>query len=317
MPLILNKNMANTSNQIENGMTFTRDDYKFAKPKVNKSGGKSINVTLSSANSSLVITTPLMLTWGVNEYVDDTSGRKTYDMSLQFPKDDYATQETTDFLDRLKDFETNIKESAIKNCKEWMNKAKLTDEVVDALFHPMLRYPKDQNTGDSDYSRPPTLRIKLGYWDEKFDCEIYDMEYKPLFPNEEGNVLPVDLIAKGSHVSTAIRCGGIWFANGKFGVTWRLVQSVVKPKPSLKGRCFIQLSSNEKDKLSKQVVEDDDDAVGVEVADDSDNDDEVSATVADEVAQSAPVVEAVPDPPLVTKKKKMVKRKKKVSDSTA
>lgn len=307
--------MAATSNQIVNGMTFNRGDYKFAKPKVNKSGGKSINVTLSSANSSLVITTPLMLTWGVNEYVDDSSGRKTYDMSLQFPKEDYATPETTEFLERLKDFEDNIKESAIKNSKEWMNKAKLTEEVVDALFHPMLRYPKDPNTGESDYTRAPTLRIKLGYWDDKFDCEVYDMDYKALFPKEDSDVSPVDLIAKGSNVSTAIRCGGIWFANGKFGVTWRLVQSVVKPKPSLKGRCFIQLSSNEKDKLSKQVVEDDDDdAVGVEVAEDSDDE------AQEQEAPSTPQVEAAPEPvepPPAPKKKKMVKRKKKTVESTA
>ena len=307
--------MAATSNQIVNGMTFNRGDYKFAKPKVNKSGGKSINVTLSSANSSLVITTPLMLTWGVNEYVDDSSGRKTYDMSLQFPKEEYATPETTEFLERLKDFENNIKESAIKNSKEWMNKAKLTEEVVDALFHPMLRYPKDPNTGEPDYTRAPTLRIKLGYWDEKFDCEVYDMDYKALFPKEDSDVSPVDLIAKGSNVSTAIRCGGIWFANGKFGVTWRLVQSVVKPKPSLKGRCFIQLSSNEKDKLSKQIVEDDDDdAVGVEVAEDSDDEEQ------EQEASSTPKVEAAPEPvepPPAPKKKKMVKRKKKYADSTA
>ena len=26
-----------------------------------------------------------MLTWGVNEYVDEKSGNKTYDMALQFP----------------------------------------------------------------------------------------------------------------------------------------------------------------------------------------------------------------------------------------
>lgn len=294
--------MADTSNQIVNGMTFTEGDYKFAKPKVNKSGGKSINITQSASNSALVVTTPLMLTWGVNEFVDDSTGRKSYDMSLQFPKDDYATPETTEFLERLKDFENNIKQSAIKNSKEWMNKAKLTEEVVDALFHPMLRYPKDPNTGEPDLERAPTLRVKLSYWNDAFDCEIYDMKETSLFPNETG-VMPIELIAKGSNVATAIRCGGIWFANGKFGVTWRLVQAMVKPRPSLKGRCFIQLSSTEKDKLEKQVVEDDDeDAVGLEVAEDSDEE------------QEAPTLEiAPPSPPPAPKKKKMVKRKVKKS----
>ena len=78
---------------------------------------------------------------------------------------------------------------------------------------------------------------------------------------------------------------------------------MVKPRPSLKGRCFIQLSSTEKDKLEKQVVEDDDeDAVGLEVAEDSDEE------------QEAPTLEVAPQsPPPAPKKKKMVKRKVKKS----
>ena len=70
------------------------DKYvKYSKPKINKSGGKSINIQNSQANSVLNISTPLMLTWGVNEYVDDASGKKTYNMSLQFPQEDYKTDE--------------------------------------------------------------------------------------------------------------------------------------------------------------------------------------------------------------------------------
>jgi len=40
-------------------------------------------------------------------------------------------------------------------------------------------------------------------------------------------------------------CGGIWFANGKFGITWKLVQAMVqKPRPQLSGRCFLNPSSS-------------------------------------------------------------------------
>ena len=58
----------------------------FAKPRLNKSGGKAVSVTAKGSNRWLNISTPLMLTWGVNEFVDDASGRRSYDMSLQFPK---------------------------------------------------------------------------------------------------------------------------------------------------------------------------------------------------------------------------------------
>ena len=61
-------------------------DTSFAKPRLNKSGGKAVSVTPKGSNRWLNISTPLMLTWGVNEYVDDQSGRRSYDLSLQFPK---------------------------------------------------------------------------------------------------------------------------------------------------------------------------------------------------------------------------------------
>ena len=41
----------------------------------------------------------------------------------------------------------------------------MSSEVIDALWTPMLKYPKDQETGEFDYSRPPTLRLKLPIWE--------------------------------------------------------------------------------------------------------------------------------------------------------
>ena len=128
------------------------------------------------------------------------------------------------------------------------------------------------------------------------------------------------IIPKASNVALVIRCGGLWFANGKFGCTWRLLQGVVKPKKSMKGRCLIQLSGEDMKKMEEQRTEDsdDDNEVPVEMAEDSD--DEASEQVAveeavnDEIVEEAKkvaeeVVEEVAPPP----KKKKVVRKKKVS----
>ena len=299
--------MSSSDNQIVNGITLSTKDYTFAEPKANKSGGKSVNIQGIKSKGALVISTPLMLTWGVNEYVDDMTGKRTYDMSLQFPKKEYETDETTAFLEKLNDLQINIKQHVRTECKKLLNKGTVTEDVVDALFHPMLRYPKDQNTGEPDMSRPPTFRIKITFWDEKFDCEIYNMKQQPLFPNDDG-VMPMDLIAKASNVATAIRCGGLWFANGKFGCTFRLVQAVVKPRANLKGRCFIQLSPDEEIRLEKQV-DNDDVAVDEVVAEDSD--DEVESTDPPEPPAPQEVKEVKAKK--VVAKKKVVKRKPTVS----
>ena len=151
-------------------------DIKYSKPKINKSGGKSVNVVSVKTSTALTLRTPLMLTWGVNEYVDDMSGKKTYNMALQFPNEEYKNDETSQFLNAMISLQDKIKADAVENCKDWFGKTKMSTEVVDALFHPMLQYPKDPNTGEPNMDRSPTLKIKLDYWDNKFNCEIYDVE---------------------------------------------------------------------------------------------------------------------------------------------
>ena len=306
------------SDIIKGSVFDCQKDVIFTKPKINNSGGKNIGVLNAHSKKSLYISTPLMLTWGVNEYQDEKSGKSTYDMSLQFPNAEYNTPELSQFLKALQGLEERIKTTAMENSKEWMNKAKMSQEVVDALWSPMLKYPKDKDSGDSDYSRPPTLRLKLPYWDGEFkNVEIYDINHKSLFPND-GEPTITDLITKGSNVATIVQCGGIWFANGKFGVTWKLFQCVVKPRETLSGKCHIELDESDRTKLEVQTDPDEDtgpkQATQVE---DSDDEDEPAAKVEPEptkVEEPEPVVEEkkVEADDLVEKpKKKVVKKVKK------
>ena len=295
---------------IINAVNFDADtDVKYAKPKINKSGGKGIALQNVKTNSVLNLSTPLILTWGVNEYVDEASGRKSYNMSLQFPQEDYKTEPTSQFLSNMIKLQDKIKNDAVTNCKDWFGKAKMSSEVVDALFHPMLQYPKDPNTGEPDMNRSPTLRIKLDYWDEKFNCEIFDVKQEMVFPDVNTTSGPMELIPKGTNVATVIRCGGLWFANGKFGVTWKLEQAVVKPRASFKGKCMIKLSMEETDKLNKQVVDD-------EQVEDSDEETDVKQerVEPEPEPEPEPETETEPEPepvPVPVKKvKKIVRRKK-------
>ena len=293
---------------IVDAVTFNAEtDCTYTKPKVNPSGGKSIGIINSTSNKGLYLSTPLMLTWGVNEFVDDNSGRKTYDMSLQFPKEEYKTDTTTKFLANMQALEARIKNDAVKNSKEWMNKAKMSAEVVEALWTPMLKYPKDKESGEFDYNRPPTLRLKIPLWEGDWKVELYDMEQQQLFPNDAG-LFPPDLIAKATNVATVMQCGGLWFANGKFGVTWKLVQAVVKPKQTLRGKCFINLSTDDKATLNSTSDGDVDEEVApVEVVDSSSDEEETAVVQTTPVKQEVQeAIDEVPDAP----KKKVVRRKK-------
>ena len=305
---------------IVSGVNFNvSSDYIYTKAKVNANGRKSVGILNNSNKKSLYISTPLMLTWGVNVYKDEKTGEvQSYDMALQFPNDEYNSEECSAFLKNMQAFEEKVKADAIANSKDWLNKQKLVPEAIEALWSPMLKYPKDKETGDSDYSRPPTLKVKIPYWEGEFKgVELYNDERVQVFPTDE-DINISDYIVKGSNVATIIQCGGIWVANGKFGVTWKLFQAVVKPRTTLSGKCHITLSSDDKEKIAASVVDNEEDEIvekmNTTVVEDSDDEDEVvpvsietkvqevKAEVAEEVEKKV-VVEDQP------KKKRVVKKK--------
>jgi hypothetical protein len=113
-------------------------------------------------------------------------------------------------------------------------------------------------------TKAPTLKVKLPNWDGKFNCEIYDTQGTMLYPDDVNGSSPLELIPKGINIVAIVQCGGLWFANGKFGCTWRLFQAVVQPKPTMKGKCWINVSPATKNALvasaeTSMVVEDDSD----------------------------------------------------------
>ena len=316
---------------IVSGVEFNaQSDFVYTKPKLTKTGGKQIGVLNSKSMKGMYMSTPLMLTWGVNEYTNDITGSKTFDLALQFPNDEYNNPACVTFLKNMQEFETKIKLDAIANSKDWLNKSKLVPDAVDALWTPMLKYPKDKETGDFDYSRAPTLKIKIPYWESEFkNVELYNDSQEMIFPTddtEDPEKAIKDLIVKASHVATIIQCGGLWVANGKFGITWRLFQAVVKPRATLSGKCHITLTTTDKEKMAASVkeAEDDDeipemkklDVAGSTQVEDSDEEDdepeklvqkevqkEVQAEVQAEVAAKTVATEDAP------KKKRVVKKK--------
>ncbi len=284
------------------GASFNPEkDMKYTKPKVNSVGGRSVGIVNSKTSTVLNLSSPLMLTWGVNDFTDDKTGKVSYDLALQFPNEGFETPATKKFLENMAAFEKKIKEDAIANSKEWFSKPKMTADAVDALWTPVLKYPKNKDTLEADTTRAPTIKVKLPFWDGAWkELELYDVDMQPVFPDPMNPALsPKDLIAKGSHIAVSIQCGGIWFANGKFGVTWKLFQAIVKPKMSLKGKCHIKLDEEDKTKIVSQVVPTDVDGD----ADGDDHHDNVSAVIEDDDDEPtpAPVVRAASATPVVAK----------------
>ena len=67
----------------------------YTKPKVNASGGKSVGIINSSTRRSLMVSTPLMLNWGVNVF--EKEGGNAYSISLQFPREEFSNDAINEF----------------------------------------------------------------------------------------------------------------------------------------------------------------------------------------------------------------------------
>jgi hypothetical protein len=225
----------------------------YTKPKANNSGGKSVGILNTLSRKALYMQTPLMMTWGANEY-DNQGAAKSYDLCLQFPREEFSNPATQQFLKVMSDIESKIKADARTYSRDWLGKANMSEDVIDALFSPMLKFPKDAS-GEPDKSRTPTLKVKLPIWNGEYKFELYDTQNNKLLPSSDG-LAPPALIPKGSEVACILICGGIWFANGKFGVTWKAYQIVVKPSETLeKGICHIKLDDSAPVKVDPTLTE--------------------------------------------------------------
>lgn len=288
---------------ILNASNFDISIVSYGTKKVNDRGGSSMNIMNKNIRSGLRLSTPMMLTWGASDYVDPDTGVSDgkYSMALQFPEEEYTNPECEAFLNNMIAFEQKIKNDALTKSKDWFGKDHKNSDVIDALHSPMLKYPYIKGTKECDYSRKPTLKLKIPCWKDVFNVEVYDEEGQALFPDPKRAISsPMEFLVR-SNVMCIIQCGGVWFANGKFGVTWKLMQAVVqKPREIIQGKCMINLNASDKAKFATQPVATEEenvaDNVGMEIMPDSEDED------ADSVAAAA-VVEAPVVVPVAAEKK--------------
>jgi hypothetical protein len=317
--------MSNSSTQIVLSVAdWDPNAIKYTAPKLNKQGGKSINIISTQRNRALHISTPLMMTWGISDFVNENTGESDgkYSMTLNFPNKEYATSTTDAFLQKFKDFENQILDDAVKNSELWWGE-EMSREVAKHSFYPLLKYSKVKDSKRIDYSKPPSIRGKVPCYDGKWGIEIYDTKNNLIFPCEDSRLTPIEFVPKLSNVACVLQCGGIWIGGKGWGLTWKVVQCIVKPKEvvSIYGKCQIQLSTEERATIESQQIKEDDfieepaladvtasqvkvplsiepvakepEKVVSTLVEDSDNEDAPANSAVEPVPESAPVTPAV------------------------
>jgi hypothetical protein len=236
-------------------------NIRFMPPKVNEKGGKSISLISTQSNRSLHVTTPSLTTWGISDFVDPQTGVSNgkYQISFTFPNESYANKNTEAFLEKMQQFEQTVLESAVQNSELWWGE-QLDMGILKHTFFPILKYPKVKGTKKIDTSKKPNINAKVPFYENenKWNVEIYDTKGELLFPNANEELTPAHFVPKLSTAAAVLQCGGIWIGGKGWGVTWKLIQAVVKPKvtDSVFGKCHIKLTEEDQEAIDNSNQDD-------------------------------------------------------------
>ena len=148
--------------------------------------------------------------------ISDYKGSKKYSLSLEIAESE---------AEILRQFEALALDHVVKNRDALVglnksNKSKSKEMVEDAF-----RSPLKKNTDGRFFLNVKVKTSKDGKWNVKLFDENKDM----IYPNEESDAGPLELVEKFAKVSSVLQFEGVWFTGGKFGVSWRLVQAMVFP----------------------------------------------------------------------------------------
>ena len=215
------------------------DTIEYKEPKTLGNGGKQ--VYLQYNGGKLVVQTPKMtLPWSMGKFEGD-NGQMKYSIDLSF-KGREDNEKLSEFHDFLEKFDEQLVKEGVNHSMSWFKKKGMNEEVLRALFSKQVRESKDKETGEPDGKWPPTVKVKLPFKDGRFQCEIYDNKKNEVEQSQLENTL-----VRGCEVQALIEHSGIWFAGGKYGCSWKIIQMKVTAPSSIKGYSFIDSSDDEVD----------------------------------------------------------------------
>jgi len=195
--------------------------------KVLESGAKSAYVNYDGGKLIFQSAVEMSLPYGLNEFKDGAKAdNPDYSIDVSFKGYD-ADGSIKNYYEALAEFDKFMLGEAYKNRATWFKNANMSKEVIEAFYSPSIKVSRDKDGNPKPY--PPTQKIKLRKVGGEFEAKIYDMGGKRL-------VDPIsELLVKGVTVTAIVECGGLWFAGGKFGVTWRAKQIMIHKSPERLG----------------------------------------------------------------------------------
>lgn len=207
---------------------FDIKNVSFSDVKMLDNGGKIVYVSYNRA--PFFLQTPTMpAPFGLSSW-DGGDGKSAvkYSLDLSFKGMD-ASPSVKAFYGVLEKLDRTLLDHGFANQANWFKGKRYgSREIVEALYTPLIKFARDKTTGEKTDAYPPTFKASVPFRDGDFACDVFDATRKP--------VRLSDIDTKGSAVTAIIQCTGVWFAGGKFGVSWKIAQmKVVSSSSKLSG----------------------------------------------------------------------------------
>ena len=213
--------------------SFSASNVNITPLKMMESGGKQAYLNYEKGPLVMQVgslETPFGLS--VFDKVPGAAPKYTVEMNLRGYDDPTNNPKVAAIYNALNSLDEYLIDQGVKNSRAWF-KADLNRDMVKMFYTPTMRFAKDAEGNLKPY--PPTLKIQLRQRDGKFETKVYDDKKRSL-----DDVPLEDVLVKRAFLTALIQCTGVWFAGGKFGLSWKALQIRADKIPdSIRGFAFL------------------------------------------------------------------------------
>jgi hypothetical protein len=224
------------SSPITQPSAFVTTKVSISQPKALESGGKMAYLNYADSRSLVLQTPSLPSPFGLNVF--DKAGPPKYSIDLAM-RDYESNTKVKSFYQALSALDEYMIDQGVKNSKLWF-KGEKSREVVKESYSPVVKIATDAEGNPKPY--PPNIKVQLkkARGSDDFECQFYDAKSKSDPHAQPIKGVPLEeLLVKKVEVTALIQCTGVWFAGGKFGLSWKAVQIRLDKVPQgIKGYGF-------------------------------------------------------------------------------
>ena len=306
------------SGSIYRANTVDISKFTFGEQTANNYGGKSCRIKYDGQD--FYIQTPRMrLPYGISIYEEkdkqnNPTGKVKYGLDFSFAGYELdgngvpADPKVREFYDFIENMDTLLMEQVVKNSKAWFGKDKCNMDIAEILTRKTPKWSKIKGTQDINTKYPPSLKVKLGFWEDKFMCNCYDENKTPVTDLVTAIVPRTEAIA-------ILKLTGVNFALNAAGYAFQVSQLKIFRPAQMKSYAFIDDEEDDKPVSSKYMDDEEEqeneapkkNVYDTKVQDSDNEEDELDKKEEDEEEEPPkPVVKETPKP--AANKKVIVKK---------